>query len=86
LQSIKFKSVIGIGTDVVDTQGMYIEVADNDMAINKNLSQCHFLLPSWLAEPAISSRITLSYRIIVEQHKGELKCFLKLGKGTKFRI
>ena len=51
-----------------------------------NISQRHFLLPCWLAEPAISSKITLSYRIIVEQDEGELKCFLQPGKGTKFRI
>ncbi|MEG4083240.1 hypothetical protein QUA34_06410 [Microcoleus sp. POL10_C6] len=35
MQSLKFKQVIGIGTEVVDAQGIYIEVADKDMAISK---------------------------------------------------
>lgn len=30
--------MIGIGTEVVDAQGIYIEVADNDMAISKYLT------------------------------------------------
>ncbi|MEG4110703.1 MULTISPECIES: hypothetical protein [unclassified Microcoleus] len=68
MQSIKFKRVILIGTEVVDAPGMYIEVADNDMALSKYLTAP--LSAPWLAEPAISSIITLSYRIIVEQHKG----------------
>ncbi|MEG4057037.1 MULTISPECIES: hypothetical protein [unclassified Microcoleus] len=34
MQSIKFNPVMWIGTEVVDTQGIYIEVADNDMAIS----------------------------------------------------
>ncbi|GEM_PF-2603505 len=30
--------MIGIGTEVVDVQGIYIEVADNDMGISKYLT------------------------------------------------
>ena len=30
--------------------------------------------------------LAISYGIIVEQHKGELKCFSEAGKGTQFRI
>ncbi|MEG5233311.1 hypothetical protein QUB77_03370 [Microcoleus sp. AT9b-C3] len=35
MQSIKVKPVIWIGTEVVDAQGIYIKVGDNDMAISK---------------------------------------------------
>ncbi|MEG4849701.1 hypothetical protein QUB10_02185 [Microcoleus sp. B5-D4] len=38
MQSIKFKLVIWVGTQVVDTQGIYIEVADNDRAISKDIT------------------------------------------------
>ncbi|MEG4168390.1 MULTISPECIES: hypothetical protein [unclassified Microcoleus] len=71
MQSIKFKPVIGIGTDVVYLQGIYIEVADNDMGISKYLPEP--LSAPWLAELTISSKIPLRYRIIVEQHQGYLR-------------
>ncbi|MEG5038180.1 MULTISPECIES: hypothetical protein [unclassified Microcoleus] len=38
MQSIKFKPMIWIGTDVVDFQGIYLEVADKDMGISKYLT------------------------------------------------
>ncbi|MEG4239713.1 hypothetical protein QUA27_19535, partial [Microcoleus sp. Pol14C6] len=40
-----------------------------------NISQRHFLLHCWLAEPAILSKIILRFRIIVGSQKRELKCF-----------
>jgi len=88
LESIQFKPVILISTQVVDAQRIRIEIADNDMAISKDITAqiSDPFLVAKPAEPTISLELALSYRIIVEQHKGELKCFSEPGKGTIFRI
>ncbi|MEG4533856.1 ATP-binding protein [Microcoleus sp. D2_18a_D3] len=88
LESIKFKPVILITTQVVDAQRISIEVADNDIAHSKDTTAeiSEPFLGAKPAEPPISSGLALSYRIIVEQHKGEFKCFSEPGKGTKIQI
>ena len=88
LESIQFKPVILISTQVVDAQRIRIEIADNDMAISKDMTGqiSEPFLVAKSAEPTIPLELALSYRIIVEQHKGELKCFSEPGKGTIFRI
>ena len=88
LESIQFKPVILISTQVVDAQRIRIEIADNDMAISKEIAAqiSDPFLVAKPAEPTIPLGLALSYRIIVEQHKGELKCFSEPGKGTIFRI
>ena len=88
LESIQFKPVILISTQVVDAQRIRIEIADNDMAISKDITAqiSEPFLVAKPAEPTIPLGLALSYRIIVEQHKGELKCFSEPGKGTRFRI
>ena len=88
LESIQFKPVILISTQVVDAQRIRIEIADNDMAISKDITAqiSELFLVAKPAEPSIPLGLALSYRIIVEQHKGELKCFSEPSKGTIFRI
>ncbi|MEG4083197.1 ATP-binding protein [Microcoleus sp. POL10_C6] len=88
LESIKFKPVILITTQVVDAQRIAIEIADNDIAHSKDTTAeiSDPFLGAKPAEPPISSGLALSYRIIVEQHKGEFKCFSEPGKGTKIQI
>lgn len=88
LESLQFKPVILISTQVVDAQRIRIEIADNDMAISKDITAqiSDPFLVAKPAEPTIPLGLSLSYQIIVEQHKGELKCFSEPGKGTIFRI
>ncbi|MEG4352486.1 histidine kinase dimerization/phospho-acceptor domain-containing protein [Microcoleus sp. LAD1_D3] len=88
LESIKFKPVILISTQVVDAERISIEIADNDMAISKDITAqlSEAFLVAHPAEPPIYSGLALSYQIIVEQHKGELRCFSEPGKGTKIYI
>jgi signal transduction histidine kinase len=88
LESVKFKPVILITTQVVDAQRISIEIADNDIAHSKDTTAeiSEPFLGAKPAEPPISSGLALSYRIIVEQHKGEFKCFSEPGKGTKIQI
>ena len=87
-ESVKFKPVILISTQVIDAQRISIEIADNSLAISEDITDQ--ISDSFLMrKPAEDSRalgLAISYQIIVEQHKGELKCFSEPGKGTKFRI
>lgn len=87
-ESVKFKPVILISTQVIDAQRISIEIADNSLAISEDITDQ--ISDSFLMrKPAEDSRalgLAVSYQIIVEQHKGELKCFSEPGKGTKFRI
>ncbi|MCC3453050.1 response regulator [Microcoleus sp. PH2017_08_TRC_O_A] len=87
-ESVKFKPVILISTQVIDAQRIAIEIADNGMAISEEIAaenSDNFLMGK-PAEYSSTLGIAVSYRIIVEQHKGELKYFSEPGKGTKFRI
>ena len=87
-ESVKFKPVILISTQVIDAERISIEIADNSLAISEDITDQisdQFLM----TKPAEDSRalgLAISYQIIVEQHKGELKCFSEAGKGTMFRI
>jgi two-component system NtrC family sensor kinase len=87
-ESVKFKPVILISTHVIDGQRIAIEIADNDLATSEDIAAqfSDLLLMATPAEHSSHLGLAISYRIIVEQHKGELKCFSEPGKGTKFRI
>jgi len=87
-ESVNFKPVILISTKVINAQRIAIEIADNGMATSKDIT-AQISDSSLMTKPIEDSRIlglAASYRIIVEQHKGELKCVFEPGKGTKFRI
>ncbi|MEG3832923.1 MULTISPECIES: hypothetical protein [unclassified Microcoleus] len=59
MQSLKFNSVIWIGTKLVDAQEIYIEVADNDMGITKYLT-APILALFLVGTTRHSSKITIS--------------------------
>ncbi|MEG4393981.1 ATP-binding protein [Microcoleus sp. BROC3] len=87
-ESVKFKPVIWISTQVVDERRISIEIGDNGMAISEDIT-AQISDPFLIAKPveySLALGLAVSYRIIVEQHKGELTCFSEPGKGTRFRI
>ncbi len=87
-ESVKFKPVIWISTQVVDERRISIEIGDNGMAISEDIT-AQISDPFLVAKPvehSLALGLAVSYRIIVEQHKGELTCFSEPGKGTRFRI
>ncbi len=87
-EAINFKPVIWIRTQVEVSQRISIEITDNGMAISEEIKMQIFD-PFFVAKPvmeASSLGLAISYGIIVEQHKGKLKCFSEPGKGTQFRI
>ena len=87
-EASNFKPVISIRTQVIGSQRICIEITDNGMVISEDINTQKFD-QFFVAKPAIEASnlgLSISYGIIVEQHKGELKCFSESGKGTQFRI
>ena len=83
-----FKPLISIRTQVIGSQRICIEITDNGRAISEEM-KTQIFDPFFVAKPAMEASglgLAISYGIIVEQHKGELKCFSEPGKGTQFRI
>ena len=87
-EAIKFKPVIWIRTQVIGGQRISIEIADNGRAMNEEII-AQIFDQFFVEKPTTEARglgLAISYGIIVEQHKGELKCFFEPGKGSQFRI
>ncbi|MEZ2321078.1 MAG: ATP-binding protein [Microcoleus sp.] len=87
-EAINFKPVIWIRTQVVSGQRIAIEIADNGIAMSEEI-KTQIFDPFFVTKPAMDAStigLAISYDIIVEQHKGELKYFSQAGKGTQFRI
>jgi two-component system, NtrC family, sensor kinase len=87
-EAINFKPVIWIRTQVEGSQRISIEITDNGMAMRED-AKTQVYDPFFVAKPSMEASslgLSISYGIIVEQHKGELKCFYEPGKGTQFRI
>ncbi|XZN92356.1 MAG: ATP-binding protein [Microcoleus sp.] len=87
-EAINFKPVIWIRTQVVSGQRIAIEIADNGIAMSEEVKTKIFER-FFITKPAMDAStigLAISYDIIVEQHKGELKYFSQAGKGTQFRI
>ncbi len=87
-QASNFKPVILIRTQVVGSQRISIEITDNGMAMSEEV-KTQIFDPFLVAKPLMEASdlgLAISYGIIVEQHKGKLKCFSEPGKGTQFRI
>ncbi|MFM9263888.1 sensor histidine kinase [Tychonema sp. BBK16] len=88
LEISKFKPVIWIRTQVLANQQISIEITDNGMVMSEEV-KTQFYDPFFVPKPAMEASslgLSISYGIIVEQHKGKLKCFSEPGKGTQFRI
>ncbi|MEZ2229813.1 sensor histidine kinase [Microcoleus sp.] len=87
-EAINFKPVILIRTQVVSGQRIAIEIADNGIAMSEEI-KTQIFDRFFVTKPAMDAStigLAISYDIIVEQHKGELKYFSQAGKGTQFRI
>ncbi|NJK67412.1 MAG: response regulator [Microcoleus sp. CSU_2_2] len=87
-ESVHFKPVIWIRTQVVDAQHISIEIADNGIAMSEAI-KAQIFDPFFIAQPEGEGSglgLAVSYQIVVEQHKGELKCFSEPGKGNEFKL
>jgi two-component system NtrC family sensor kinase len=79
--------IIRIRTEVEGTLAV-IRIADNGAGITEQVKQRIFD-PFYTTKRIGSGTgmgLAISHSIIVEKHKGEIKCFSAVGKGTEFRI
>jgi signal transduction histidine kinase len=79
--------IIRIRTEVEGTLAV-IRIADNGAGITEQVKQRIFD-PFYTTKRIGSGTgmgLAISHSIIVEKHKGEIKCFSVVGKGTEFRI
>ncbi|MEH2468434.1 ATP-binding protein [Nostoc sp.] len=77
---------IQIKTELIDKKWIAVSIADNGLGINEQVR-------SKLFDPFFTTKavgkgtglgLSISYQIIVEKHKGELRCFSMPGKGAEF--
>ena len=86
-QPLENPGIIRIHTEVEGTVAV-IKIADNGAGMTDRVKQRIFD-PFYTTKPIGSGTgmgLAISHSIIVEKHKGEIKCFSVVGKGTEFRI
>ena len=77
-----------IRTSVIDSKSVEIAIADNGCGIPEHIRQ-YIFDPFFTTKPVgkgTGMGLSISYQIITEKHKGQLKCFSEVGQGTKFVI
>ncbi|MEG4291860.1 PAS domain S-box protein [Microcoleus sp. C2C3] len=86
-EPLEHPGIIRIRTEVEGTLAV-IRIADNGAGITDRVKQRIFD-PFYTTKRIGSGTgmgLAISHSIIVEKHKGEIKCFSVVGKGTEFRI
>jgi signal transduction histidine kinase len=86
-EPLENQGIIRIRTEVEGTLAV-IRIADNGAGITDQVKQRIFD-PFYTTKRIGSGTgmgLAISHSIIVEKHKGEIKCFSVEGKGTEFRI
>jgi two-component system, NtrC family, sensor kinase len=87
-ESINFRPAIWIRTQIVEGRQISIEIADNGIAMSEAV-KAQIFDPFFIAQPGGEGSglgLAVSYHIVVDQHKGELKCFSEPGKGNEFKL
>ena len=77
-----------IRTSIIDTESVQIMVIDNGCGIPENIRP-YIFDPFFTTKPVgkgTGMGLSISYQIITEKHKGQLKCFSEIGQETKFVI
>ncbi len=83
-----FSPQIRIRTEVVESGNVIIRIADNGSGMRENETRQIFN-PFFTTKPVGKGTglgLAICYQIIVEKHKGILKCNSELGRGTEFWI
>ncbi|MGH1396558.1 MAG: sensor histidine kinase [Trichormus sp.] len=79
---------ITITTAVLENNCVMIKIADNGLGISEAVKEKLFE-PFFTTKPVGKGTglgLSISYQIIVQKHRGKLKCSSELGKGTEFCI
>ena len=79
---------IQIHTEIVNRENVKICISDNGSGMPKDV-QSKIFDPFFTTKPigqGTGLGLAISYQIVVEKHKGVLKCLSQPGKGTEFSI
>ncbi|MGD1807110.1 sensor histidine kinase [Dapis sp. BLCC M126] len=79
---------IRVMTKLIDEKWVMIKICDNGMGIPKNI-QSKLFDPFFTTKPigkGTGLGLSISYNIVVEKHKGLLKCVSSPSQGTEFTI
>ncbi|HEY9641463.1 MAG TPA: GAF domain-containing protein [Coleofasciculaceae cyanobacterium] len=82
------KPQISIRTQVLESNRIAIDIADNGMGMDEAV-QHHLFDPFFTTKPVGSGTglgLSISYQIVVEKHKGSMRCISTPGQGAKFVI
>ncbi|MGB7522475.1 MAG: ATP-binding protein, partial [Spirulinaceae cyanobacterium] len=86
--SLVGSKIITIRTEKVGENQVAIYIADNALGMSEKVRQ-HIFDPFFTTKEVGKGTglgMSISYQIIVDNHKGKLVCESELGKGTKFTI
>jgi len=86
--SQNYSSTIRIGTEVNHTNSVIIRIADNGPGMTQEVQQRIFD-PFFTTKPVGQGTglgMSISYKIVVERHGGQLQCISAPGQGTEFLI
>ena len=84
----KAKNIITITTKCLNNNYVTIRIADNGCGIPSEI-QSKIFDPFFTTKPVGSGTglgLSISYKIIIEQHGGQIFCTSQLGEGTEFCI
>ncbi|MBD2043777.1 CBS domain-containing protein [Microcoleus sp. FACHB-672] len=79
---------IRIRTGVLDSNWVFIRIADNGIGMPASVHQ-HLFDPFFTTKPVGKGTglgLSISYQIVVEKHGGRLQCISEVGQGTEFII
>ncbi|MCT7948891.1 PAS domain S-box protein [Ancylothrix sp. C2] len=80
--------IITISTTLLEDQQVKISISDNGSGMRKEV-MARIFDPFFTTKPVGSGTglgLSISYQIVVDKHKGNLKCLSTLGEGTEFII
>ncbi|MCC3409371.1 MAG: MASE1 domain-containing protein [Microcoleus sp. PH2017_10_PVI_O_A] len=83
-----FTPTIAIATESIDSQWVKIGIKDNGTGISPS-TQERIFDPFFTTKPVGQGTglgLSISYQIVVEKHRGRLKCVSESGQGTEFLI
>ncbi len=84
----KFTPTILIRTEVTQDERILVKIIDNGSGITEE-AKVQLFDPFFTTKPigkGTGLGLSISYQIVVEKHKGLLRCESELGKGTEFSI
>ncbi len=79
---------IKIFTEVIESDWIKIEIADNGLGMTEHI-QSRIFDPFFTTKPVgkgTGMGMSISYQIITKRHNGNVKCISAFGEGTRFII